>query len=368
MGTELATSNRLQRAREELTDQGIDLLLVSPSADLLYLSGYSAHASERPTLLALRSDGPAIMLVAQLEAPRMEDLTDITIVAYADEQNPFDALADALGPPAGHRRIAISDQTWVAVLLHLQATFGGATFLPASPLLGHLRAVKSPEEIGLLREAGHRADAVFEQVVQIRFAGRTESQIAAELNGLLRRQGLDKADWGPIVASGPNSSSPHHLTGEREIHEGDAVVLDFGGVVDGYQADITRTLHVGTPSDEFRHVYEVVRQAQETGVQAIRPGVAAQDIDRVTRGVIHAAGYGDFFIHRTGHGIGLEDHEEPYIVEGNDALLEQSMTFSVEPGIYLPGKFGVRIEDIVALSSDGAVRLNHASRDLIVVH
>jgi D-alanyl-D-alanine dipeptidase len=228
--------------------------------------------------------------------------------------------------------------------------------------------IKSEQELGHLRRAGALADAAFVELLEVRFAGRSERSIAEDLNGLLRDQGLLVSGHLPIVASGPNSASPHHLTGEREIHEGDAVVLDFGGTVEKYYADITRTVHVGTPDDDFRGVYAVVRQAQEAGVQAVSPGVEAQEVDTVTRGVIGAAGYADFFIHRTGHGIGLEGHEEPYIVEGNALTLASGMAFSVEPGVYLPGRFGVRIEDIVAVTNDGVERLNQASLELAVVH
>jgi D-alanyl-D-alanine dipeptidase len=227
--------------------------------------------------------------------------------------------------------------------------------------------VKGTAEVDLLQRAGHAADAAFAEIRQMRLAGRTERQVGHELQRLMKGHGLDVAGWDPIVASGPNAASPHYITGDREIREGDALTLDFGGSLEGYQADITRTVHVGAPSAEFRSVYAAVHEAQQAGVAAARPGVPAQTVDRAARQVIAAAGYGEYFVHRTGHGVGLEVHEEPYIVEGNELQLEPGMTFSVEPGIYLPGKFGVRIEDIVALTENASNRLNNAPRDLLVV-
>jgi Xaa-Pro aminopeptidase len=230
-----------------------------------------------------------------------------------------------------------------------------------------LRMEKSAEELELLHEAGRRADRAFEEIVQLRFSGRTEQQVSDELDLFLRETGLRGADWGPIVASGPNSASPHHMTGDRKIREGDAVVLDFGGVLEDYQADITRTVHVASPEAEFVAVYELVAQAQQAGFEASVAGQTAGSVDRATRGVIEQAGFGQNFIHRTGHGLGLDTHEEPYLVADNDLLLSPGMTFSVEPGVYIPHRFGIRIEDTVAVSDDGPRRFNHATRELLIV-
>jgi D-alanyl-D-alanine dipeptidase len=213
---------------------------------------------------------------------------------------------------------------------------------------------------------GEAADAAFADVVDLPFAGRREVDVAADLARLLREHGHERVEF-TIVGSGPNGASPHHEAGERAIRTGDAVVMDFGGVREGYFSDITRTVFVGEPADEERGVYDVVRAAQQAAYEAIGPGVVAQDVDRAARAVIADAGFGDRFIHRTGHGIGLELHEPPYIVEGDETVLREGMTFSDEPGIYLPGRFGVRIEDQVAVTADGAERLNRASRDPIVV-
>lgn len=343
---------------------GLDLLLVSPSADLTYLIGYAGHPSERPTLLAIPREDRARILMPQLEAPRLSAVEDLDVVAYDETEDPYARLAEALGGGAPSS-VAVSNDTWAAVLLRLQDLWPAARFRPATSLLRELRMRKSAAEIDTMARAGRVDDEIFYALRSAGLQGRSEREVGRMLEDMLRDRGMTGV-W-QIVASGPNSASPHHFSGDRVLVEGDAVVLDFGGALDGYQADMTRTLHVGPPDDEFVRVYQIVRQAQETGVAASRRGVRADDVDRATRSVIEAAGYGEFFIHRTGHGIGLEVHEEPYIVAGNDLPLESGMTFSVEPGVYLPGRFGVRIEDIVAIGGDGARRLNEATRELVTI-
>ena len=251
-------------------------------------------------------------------------------------------------------------------LLALEHATADCLFVAAGRALPLLRAVKDEDEIVRLRAAAEGADAVFAEVVTLPFEGRREADVAAELDRLLREHGHDRVDF-TIVGSGPNSASPHHLSGERVIRRGDAVVMDFGGVVDGYCSDITRTVFVGEPTQEQRGVYDTVHAAQQAAFDAVHPGVPAQEVDRAARAVISDAGYGEFFVHRTGHGIGIEIHEPPYIVEGNETPLQPGMTFSDEPGIYLPGKFGVRIEDQLLVTDRAAERFNEATRELTVV-
>ena len=229
-----------------------------------------------------------------------------------------------------------------------------------------LRAVKDAAELARLEAAGAAADATYEQILGVRFAGRKETDVAADLARLLREFGHEQVDF-TVVGSGPNGADPHHEAGHRTIEVGDAIVLDFGGLMDGYGSDTSRTVCVGEPSTEIREVHEVVRLAQQAGVEAVRPGVACQEIDRAARAVITDAGYGERFIHRTGHGIGTTTHEPPYMIEGEEQPLVPGMCFSVEPGIYLPGRFGVRIEDIVTVTESGGQRFNNTSRDLHVV-
>jgi Xaa-Pro aminopeptidase len=233
-------------------------------------------------------------------------------------------------------------------------------------VMNRLRIRKEEDEVELLARAGRAADETFAQLSQEGLAGLAEHDVSRRLAELLVEKGCTSAAF-TIVGSGPNGASPHHEPGDRSIRAGDAVVLDFGGWVGGYCSDMTRTVSVGEPASEVSEVHEIVRHAQQAAFGAVRPGVPAQDVDRAARGVIQEAGYGDRFIHRTGHGIGLEEHEHPYIVEGNAQPLEPGMCFSIEPGIYLDGRFGVRIEDIVTVTDQGARRLNEASRELTVV-
>lgn len=345
---------------------GLDGLLVAPGPDLAYLIGHAPPPLERLTMLVMAAVRDPLLVVPELERPLAEmasGAAGLEIVHWRDaEDDPYAIVGDAI-PPG---RFAITDHMWASHLLALQRTSSEHTFVAAGEAVPLLRAVKDEEEVERLRAAGSAADAVFSEILGLGFAGRTERQVAQDLARLLREHGHQRADF-TVVGSGPNAASSHHEAGERRIGPGDAVVMDFGGVMEQYCSDITRTVFVGAPTDEQRAVYDVVRAAQQAAFDAVRPGVAAQDVDRAARRVISDAGYGDRFVHRTGHGIGLEVHEPPYIVEGNATALEPGMTFSDEPGIYLEGRFGVRIEDQVVVTADGAERLNEASRDLTVV-
>jgi Xaa-Pro aminopeptidase len=229
-----------------------------------------------------------------------------------------------------------------------------------------LRAVKDADELSRLAAAAEAADAAYGEILGVRFAGRSETEVGADLAALLTRFGHSQVDF-TVVGSGPNGADPHHEIGERVIEEGDMVVLDFGGLKHGYGSDTTRTVHVGEPTDEEREVHDIVRRAQQAAFEAVRPGIACQEVDRVARAVITEAGYGEYFIHRVGHGIGLTTHEPPYMVEGEQHLLVPGMCFSIEPGIYLPGRFGVRIEDIVVVTPDGGHRLNRTPHEMAIV-
>jgi Xaa-Pro aminopeptidase len=282
---------------------------------------------------------------------------------WGDGQDPYDMVHEIL-PGVG--TYGLTDTMWAMHVLGFRHALPGSTFVLASGVISRLRIRKDPGEIDLLAAAGRSADESFARIVQETFAGRTEQDVSRALARYLVETGHDLADFG-IVGSGPNGASPHHESGPRVIQAGDTVVLDFGGRASGYFSDITRTVSVGEPTGEVKEVHEIVREAQEAAFRAARTGAPAQDVDRAARTVITEAGYGQAFIHRTGHGIGLEVHEPPYMVEGNTQPLEPGMCFSIEPGIYLEGRFGVRIEDQVAVTEDGAVRLNNAPRDLAVV-
>ena len=358
--------DRIHRALDEAARRELDALVVSPSPDLRYLTGYDPTPFERPTLLVLRPERAPTLLVPELErslAAASPVAEHLELVPWRDGSDPYEAAARLL---AGAARVAVADRLWATHLLGLQEATPGTAFTPASPVLGRLRAVKDEDELEALRRAGHAADETFRDVVTMPFESRTEEDIARDLADLLVEHGHTHAEF-TIVASGPNAASPHHEPGGRRILPRDAVVMDFGGDVAGYLSDTTRTVVVADPPDGFEQAYTIVREAQEAAVDAVRPGVAAQEIDRTARAVIDAAGYGERFIHRTGHGIGLELHEPPYLVEGDETILEAGITFSVEPGIYLEGRFGIRIEDIVAVTPHGVERLNRSSRDLQVV-
>jgi D-alanyl-D-alanine dipeptidase len=358
-------AERRRRAADAVEEAGLAGLLVSPGPDLAYLTGHEPPPLERLTLLILASGRDPVLVVPALELPAAESApgtAGLELIAWRDGEDPYESVARILR--AG--RFALNDQTWASHLLALEHATADCFFVAAGRALPPLRAVKDEDEIARLRAAAAGADAVFAEVVALAFAGRRELDVAADLDRLLRAHGHDHVDF-TIVGSGPNSASPHHGASERKIEAGDAVVMDFGGRAAGYCSDITRTVFVGEADEERRRVYEVVRAAQQAAFEAVRPGVAAQDVDRAARAVIADAGYGELFVHRTGHGIGIEVHEPPYIVEGEETALEAGMTFSDEPGIYVAGRFGVRIEDQLLVTPVGAERLNAASRDLTFV-
>jgi Xaa-Pro aminopeptidase len=343
---------------------GIDVLLASVGSDLPYLTGYTAMPLERLTMAVIPRDGDATLVVPELEAPRVEPQAEVFATqAWGETEDPVDLVAGLVG---GAETAAIGDQTWSVFLLALQEAIPGTRFVPARPLMAELRIVKGPAEMAMLAASGAAADRVARRLATQRFSGVSERALSHAVSAMLLEEGCETAAFA-IVAAGENGASPHHEAGDRVIETGDAVVVDFGGTVHGYHSDTTRTFHVGEPSRDFRRVHRAVQAAQEAGVQAVRPGIAAETVDAVARAVIVEEGYGEYFIHRLGHGIGLDGHEDPYLVEGNGAALEPGMAFSIEPGIYLPDRFGVRIEDIVVCTEAGATRLNESTRDLVIV-
>ncbi len=360
----------LARARgvvEAAWERGLSGVLVTPGPDLVWLTGYQPTAiTERLTMLVLGPDQEPTLVVPALERPdavAAEGVRGMKVVDWADGTDPYLAVAPWLRPDGTY---GISDSAWAMHLLGLQKGLPGTTYQSLTEGLPMMRAVKGPDELARLTAAGAAADAAYGEIVKVRFAGRREADVAADLAGLLRRFGHEQVDF-TVVGSGPNGANPHHEAGERVIQPGDAVVLDFGGLMFGYGSDTTRTVCVGEPTQEIRDVHEIVRRAQDAGVAAVRPGATCQDVDRAARAVITDAGYGDAFIHRTGHGIGVTTHEPPYMVEGEEQPLVPGMCFSVEPGIYLAGRFGVRIEDIVTVTPTGALRLNTTDHGLAVV-
>ncbi|MEU6818776.1 aminopeptidase P family protein [Streptomyces sp. NPDC046860] len=358
---------RMARAAGAAADAGLAGLLVAPGPDLVWLTGYTPPAvTERLTLLVLVPGREPVLVVPALEAADAERAVGapaLTLRRWTDGEDPYALTAALLDPKGG---LGVSDNAWALHLLNLQRALPDISCAALTDALPMLRAVKDPAELELLAAAGAAADSAFEEIRKLPFAGRREDEVGRDLAGLLRRFGHSQVDF-TIVGSGPNGADPHHEVGDRVIQRGDMVVLDFGGLKDGYGSDTTRTVHVGEPTEEERRVHDVVRAAQEAGFRAVRPGATCQDVDRAARAVIEDAGYGQYFIHRTGHGIGVTTHEPPYMIEGEEQPLVPGMCFSVEPGIYLPGRFGVRIEDIVTVTRDGGRRLNDTTREMVVV-
>ncbi|HEU5109294.1 MAG TPA: aminopeptidase P family protein [Micromonosporaceae bacterium] len=359
----------MARAVEAAVDAGLTGVLVGPGPDLTWLTGYRPTAiTERLTLLVLSSDREPTLVVPALERPDAAAAPGgpaLVLRDWSDGSDPYEAVTPLLRPDGEY---AISDSTWAAHLLGLQHALPDTAYRSVTVSLPMLRAVKDAHELERLAAAGAAADATYGEILGVRFAGRRETEVAADLAALLRHFGHEQVDF-TVVGSGPNGANPHHEAGDRTIQRGDVVVLDFGGLMYGYGSDTTRTVVVGEPPDpEIRRVHDVVRRAQQAAFEAVRPGVACQEIDRVARSVITDAGYGPWFIHRTGHGIGVTTHEPPYIVEGEEQRLVPGMCFSIEPGIYLSGRFGVRIEDIVTVTDTGGRRLNNTPHELGTVH
>lgn len=357
---------RMARVRARMAEMGVDTLLLSLGADLPWLTGYEAMPLERLTMLVVPGDGDATLVVPRLEAPRVEeDPSVFTVRPWAETEDPVALVA---GLAAGAGSVAVSDRTWATFVLALQSAMAADRWRPSSEVTGPLRAVKDEAEIEALAAASAAADRVAGQLLagDIPLVGRTERDVSQDIGRRLVAEGHQKVNFA-IVGSGPNSASPHHEPGARVIGAGEAVVCDFGGTMDGYCSDITRTVWTGAPTAEQRRLYDLLQEAQAGGVAAAEVGVTCEDVDGAARRIIAGGGYGDAFIHRTGHGIGLEEHEDPYIVAGNSLPLAPGHAFSVEPGIYLSGRFGARIEDIVVATATGPRSLNLVSHDLTIV-
>ncbi len=377
---------RLAACREAIAERGFAALLLGVGPDLRYLTGFVGEPMERLTLLVVPREGPVSFVVPRLEATKaaatpLVSVGGASLVAFEETDDPALLVAGMLDQgwrgaasrtARGMGPIGLSDRLWATHVLQLQAALPGRRFEPASAVMRELRQVKDADEAQLLRLAAQAADRTVEGIASGRLVGRAEAEVSREIRQRLIDEGHDLADFA-IVGSGPNGASPHHDAGERFIEAGEPLVLDLGGTRAGYLSDTTRTIWVAgengrEPEAEFRRVYDLVREAQAAATAAVRPGVEAQAIDAAARGVITAAGYGEYFTHRVGHGIGLEVHEDPYMVAGNATPLRPGMAFSVEPGVYLAGRWGVRLENIVLCTENGSEVLNNSSLDLRVVH
>jgi Xaa-Pro aminopeptidase len=346
--------------------QGIDALVVTPGADLRYLTGYDAKPLERLTAFLLPASGDPLLVVPELErSAALASGAEVEIAAWPETDDPFALVAERL---ADAHLIAVDDHMWALRLLTLQERLPAAAFSPAGQILAPLRSIKQPEEIVALRGAAEAIDRVHARMGEWLHPGRTEREVGADVARAIVDEGHVRVDF-VIVGSGPNGASPHHEVSDRVIEAGDPVVVDIGGTMpSGYCSDSTRNYVAGKEAPvPFMEAYAVLAQAQEAQRAHARAGVTAESVDEVGRAVLRDAGYGDLFIHRTGHGIGLETHEEPYIVAGNQTLLAPGMAFSIEPGFYLEGRYGARIEDIVVVTENGLDVLNQTPRDLVTL-
>lgn len=354
-----------------MVDLGVDALCLSVGPDLPWLCGYEAMPLERLTMLVVPADGDAVLVVPGLEAPRVHERPELfALHPWTETDDPIAAVAGVLGPAT---TLAIGDRTWARFVIDLQRARPELVMRRAADVTVPLRAVKDPAELAALRAASAAADRVADQLQrgEIPLVGRSEADVSADLGRRLLDEGHQRVNFA-IVAAGADAASPHHEPGSRVIQPGEVVLCDFGGTMAdehgvGYCSDITRCVWTGEPTQQAQDVYEVLQAAQQASFDAVAPGVEAQHVDRVGRDVITAAGWGDLFVHRTGHGIGVEEHEDPYVVEGNVEPLAVGHAFSIEPGIYLPGRFGFRLEDIVVVGESRGERLNLVGRALAVV-
>ena len=364
-------ADRMDRVRDRMRRLDVQVLLLSVGPELPYLTGYEAMPLERLTMLVVPADEQATLVIPRLEAPRVVERPDVfDMVAWDETTDPVELVGSLLGAA---ERIAIGDRTWARFLVELLPRFPAATFSRANDVVGPVRAVKDAAEIEALRAAGAAADRVARQLQggDIPLIGRTEAEISADIGRRLVAEGHHRVNFA-IVAAGPNAASPHHEPGSTTIRAGDAVLCDFGGTMAGpggvgYCSDMTRVVGAGSVPDDLAEAYEALHRAQQDAVGSARVGVPCEAVDEVARRSLAEAGWAEWFIHRTGHGIGIEEHEDPYIVEGNTAALEAGHAFSVEPGVYLPGRWGIRLEDIVIATDDGPLPCNEADHALVVV-
>ncbi|KAA5832061.1 Xaa-Pro peptidase family protein [Saccharopolyspora hirsuta] len=363
---------RLTRAAETAAAADLDALLITPGSDLRYLLGAGGESHERLTCLVLPADGRPALVLPKLEELGFADIPlaelGIEVVTWVDGQDPHALVADLARRGGKPNRLAVADAMPALHVLPLRSALPDAEQVLANRVLRELRMRKDAAEIEALRKAGAAIDRVHNRMAEFLKPGRTEAEVGADLTAAIIEEGHTEAAF-VIVGSGPNGASPHHDVSDRVIERGDVVVVDIGGPIpEGYNSDCTRTYAVGEPAQaDVRETYAVLEAAQRAAVQAVRPGATAESIDAAAREPIAAAGFGEFFVHRTGHGIGLDVHEEPYVVGGNAIELEAGMAFSVEPGIYQPGRWGARIEDIVIVTEDGVESVNNQPHELVVL-
>ncbi len=363
--------NRLKLLKEQLIANGLEGIALVPGPNMLYLSGIHAHLSERPIVMLLPTQGEPVIVIPRLEAPKAlaAGMPAERVFSWSDDEGYGNAFQNAC------RYLRLADSTLgveaeymrVLELELLQRHIPGLTTVHVDPYMTSLRQIKSNEEVAALKRAVEVAESAMQNLLPRIQIGQTEKQIATMLMLELAEAGSDSLAFDPIVASGPNGASPHVTPTDRKVDSGDLLVIDWGAIVDDYPSDITRTYGIGQIEPELQHIHRVVEEANGEARRVARPGATGRDIDLAARKVIEEAGYGEFFTHRTGHGLGLEIHEPPYIMAGNTEPLTAGAVFTIEPGIYLPNRNGVRIEDNIVITEDGCLSLTALPRNLIVV-
>jgi Xaa-Pro aminopeptidase len=360
------SKERLANLQSQLRVQGVDLAAIGPTANMRYLLGFAPHADERVCLLlATPSDVKLVVPVLNKEEV-VAHTENIEMVAWADVDGPQAALRQALGTRE-FSAVAFDGGTRADFLLALQTNVAGARISPADALIAPLRERKSQDEIDILAEAAHQADLAMQAAVNACRVGATEAEVAEAVEKAFRQSGAEVTDF-TIVGAGANGAFPHHHSSGTKLKEGDAIVIDIGATHRGYKSDITRMVHLGNPSAEFTRAYNAVLDANQRAMAAVRPGMKAEEIDRIGRSVLESAGLGQHFTHRLGHGLGLDGHETPWIMKGNATVLQEGMVFSIEPGVYFPGKYGIRIEDIVVVTANGVRNLTGFDHTLVVIN
>lgn len=366
------TENRFAHLQGLMKQYGLKVIALNPGPTLTYLTGLHFHLMERPTVLIYTGDEPPLLILPELEQAKLS-ASRIPMRQAAYNDNPatwVDAFRLALGPlKLNQATIGVEPVRMRYLELdYLKQAVPTARFASASQVMAELRVCKELDEISEMRRAVDIAQRSLLQILSLIKPGVTEKTLAAELTIQLLRNGSDsELPFQPIVAGGPNSANPHAVPTERPLQPGDLLVIDWGARSNGYCSDLTRTFAIGEIEPELRTIYEVVKQANHAGRAAGKPGVSAGTVDLAARAVIEDAGFGEFFTHRTGHGLGLEDHEQPYIFNGNSQLFSAGMTYTVEPGIYLPGRGGVRIEDNMQITQTGSASLSDLSRELMIL-
>lgn len=357
-------NTRLNSLRQQLTNEGIDCAVIGPTTNMQYLLGGTPHADERLCVLLVTRE-KAEMVAPALNADSIRAFTDITMITWEDAEGPAAALARSVLGTSRFLTLAVDGAMRSDFLLAVSETCPPQQFVSADPLIGHLRMKKSPEEIEALRQAAVQADRAMQAAVDACRPGTSEAEVAWAAETAFRKDGAERVEF-TLVAAGKNAAEPHHHSGETVLQAGQGIIIDIGASLRGYKSDITRVVFLGEPDKAFREAYAAVLAANETGRKAVKPGAPAESIDSAARQTLTEAGHGERFIHRTGHGIGMDIHEGPYVQQGSRLLLEEGMVFSVEPGVYYPGRFGIRIEDIVQVTESGGETLTGFDHELLL--